>query len=311
MPVRFVIRELAHQVGVENVKQAAEWRSSNKDPDIAKAEEEALRKRAMYYLTTKGLNNAITEAGPYVLIRIEDFDRNHYLLNFTNGTLDLSCSPPVLRKQHRREDRITLLIDFDYDTDASCPEFLRFLTVTMGGNPDSDEDTEEQRVAREMVGYLKRMFGSSITGDISEKATFIFNGDTDTGKTTLLQIIRSTFPEYSVTIPIETLMTRDRNSSIEESLFALRGKRFAITSETGCSHTLNAQRLKVITQGDDSAEISVIPKYKPQVTFKATHHLFMDCNFRPASGAAMRRCGIGCASSTFLTAFHAISRTNR
>jgi hypothetical protein len=74
-----VIRELAHQVGLEYVKQAVEWRSDNRDKEVAKAEEESVRKRAMAYLTTKGLNNAVTEAIPYVLARIDDFDTKRWL----------------------------------------------------------------------------------------------------------------------------------------------------------------------------------------------------------------------------------------
>ena len=83
----------------------------------------------------------------------------------------------------------------------------------MGGNPDSDEDTDQRHVAGEMVRYLQKIFGCSLTGDTSEKNSFVFNGGTDTGKTTLLETIRDVVPDYSVTIPIESLMTLDRNSS--------------------------------------------------------------------------------------------------
>jgi putative DNA primase/helicase len=266
-----VIREMAHQVGIAYMHQATDYRSD--DPD----QERAVRKQALYYLTSAGINNALSEARPYLLAHIEDFDSNHSLLNFTNGTLEVETGE---RHAHRREDRITRLIDFDYDSDALCPEFERFMLVTMGGNPDSDDDDPEQRIAKEMVDYLQRILGCSVTSDISEKNIYICNGPTDAGKTTTLQIVRDTIPEYSVTIPIEVLMTKERNSAVEEALFSLRGKRFAITSETGRYYTLNVARIKQITQGEDGA-ISVIPKYKPQVTFTATHHLFMDCNFRP------------------------------
>jgi putative DNA primase/helicase len=275
-----VIRELAHQVGIQYVKEAVEWRSPNPNKDLAKTEEDALRKNAMSYLITKVLNNAITEARPYALVKIEDFDSNCDLLNFTNGTLDISSDQPILR-EHRREDRITRLINFDYDPNATCPEFLRFLITTMGGNPDNAEDTPEQRVAMEMIAYQQQIFGCTLSADVSDKNIFIFNGNTDTGKTTLLATVHGVIPDYTVTIPIEALMMEERNSSIEESLAALRGKRMAITSETSRYHTLNVARIKQITQGNDRAEISVVPKYKPQITFRATHHLFMDCNFRP------------------------------
>jgi putative DNA primase/helicase len=271
-----VIRELAHQVGIEYMHQATEYRCGDTD------KEDAVRKRALDYLKSWGLSNALTEARPYVLAKIEDFDQNDYLLNFRNGTLDLSTDPPLLR-EHRREDRITTLIDFDYDPNALCPEFEGFLIATMGGNPDAEEseqDVPQQRTAVDMVNYLQRVFGCAITGDTSEKLIFVFNGETDTGKTTLLQTIRGVIPEHSVVIPIEILMTQDRNSSIEEALFALRGKRFAITSETNKNTTLNVARIKQITQGQ-GAVIAVTPKYKPTINFRETHKLFMDCNFRP------------------------------
>lgn len=267
------VRELAHQVGVEYVHQAADYRSGDSE------RERAVRKLAERYLATGSLNNTLVEARPYMQVKIEDFDQNDYLLTYRNGTLDLSADPPVLR-EHHREDRITRLIDFDYDPDAACPEFERWLLETMGGNPDSDDDTAEQRNAKEMVECLQRVLGCSLCGDVGDKVIDIFNGPTDTGKTTLLFVIRYVMPDYSVEIPLETLLAKDRDSSIEEPLFSLRGKRFAMTSETERGHTLSSARIKQITQGAGGT-ITVTPKFKPSITFKATHHLFVDCNFRP------------------------------
>ena len=125
------------------------------------------------------------------------------------------------------------------------------------------------------------MLGYSLTADTSEKAAFVCNGLTDTGKTTLLCLIVNIFGDYATTIPIEALMVKVRNNATEEQLALLRGARLVVTSETEKGQRLAIARLKQITQGQN-APIQVVPKYKPLMTFPETHKLFMDCNYPPA-----------------------------
>jgi putative DNA primase/helicase len=269
------IRELAHEVAIAAMNQALRYEGKYS---------EEIKKRAFEFTKTRTLSNALREAKPKVLVRSAEFDTNHFLLNFTNGTLDLETNK--LREAHRK-DRITKVLSFAYDLEAKCPRFDEFTLELMGGlgkkldNGECEAVSVEQRAKVDgAVEYLDRTFGYSLTGDTSEKAVFVFHGPTNTGKSTLLQTVREILGDYATVISIDALTTRERNSMIEEQLYSLRGVRFAITSESGKGVKLSEARLKQITQGQN-AGIVVTPKFKPAIIFKETHKLFLDCNDLP------------------------------
>ena len=118
---------------------------------------------------------------------------------------------------------------FDYRSDATCPEFMRFLHRIMGDNPEGDPNERAER----LVKYLQKCFGYSLTAVVSEKVVFCFFGSGNNGKTTLLETIRFVLTEYSAQVLIDSLMThntRESNTSIAD-LADLRGARFVTTSE--------------------------------------------------------------------------------
>ena len=81
-----------------------------------------------------------------------DFDQDQWLLNVQNGTVDLrtgALRPP------RREDLITKMCSVEFDPSAKCPRWERFLSET-SGQPD-------------VVGFLQRSLGYSLTGETGER----------------------------------------------------------------------------------------------------------------------------------------------
>jgi putative DNA primase/helicase len=200
----------------------------------------------------------------------EELDRNPYLLNFLNGTLDLKSG---VLCEHRREDLITKLVHFDFDPQASCPLFLQFICRIMGASPDASEP-ELERASR-LVSYLQKCFGYSLTGDVAEKAVFCLFGAGNNGKTTLLEAIRFILAEYSTQVLIDSLMmhhSRESNASLAD-LGDLRGARFVTTSEAEEGQRLAVGKLKYLTQG--MGEIKTCRKYENPIKFTATHKLFL------------------------------------
>jgi putative DNA primase/helicase len=262
------VRELAHEVAIGAVNQGMRYQGDHANE---------IRDRALALVKTKTLNNMLREAKPYLRARFEDFDRNHYLVNFRNGTLNLKTG--VLREAWR-EDFITKLLPYDYDPDADCPRFRRYLLEVMGDDGSADVSDRQRQRAKAMVEYLERIFGYALTGDTSEKTVFALHGETDTGKTTLVQTMCAIMGEYATTISIEALTTKERTNNIEEQLFRLRGARLAVTSEAEEGIKLSVARLKQITQGQN-APIVVTPKFKSGISFPETHKLVMDCNHLP------------------------------
>src|SRR5262249_34989045 len=90
---------------------------------------------------------------PGIPILPDEMDRDPFLLNVQNGTLDLRTGQ---LREHRREDLITKLAPVKYDLSAKCPLWEKFLNRITNNRP-------------ELITYLRRAAGYSLTGDVSEQ----------------------------------------------------------------------------------------------------------------------------------------------
>jgi putative DNA primase/helicase len=246
-------------------------------PDVREIAEKHARKSESAAAINAMLACAECEDG--ISVSAADCDRQPFLLNLLNGTMDLKTGELFA---HRREDLITKLVHFNYEPTAECPLFLRFIYTIMGGSPEASE-AENERAGR-MVEYLPKCFGHALTGDVSEKAVFCFfdtKGKGNNGKTTLLEIIRFILSEYSAQVLIDSLMahqSRESNASLSD-LADLRAARFVTTSESEEGQRLAVAKLKYLTQG--MGEIKTCRKYENPIKFPATHKMFIDSNHKP------------------------------
>ena len=90
----------------------------------------------------------------------EELDADPWLLNVTNGTIDLRTGE---LREHRPEDLITKLVPVDYDPDAACPTWLQFLHDIMGAR-------------QALVDFLQRAVGYALTGSTREQVLFLMHG---------------------------------------------------------------------------------------------------------------------------------------
>jgi putative DNA primase/helicase len=212
-------------------------------------------------------------------IRATDLDRDPWLVNVENGTIDLSTGglrPPC------REDLTSKLIPLQYDPAAKCPRFMQFIYRIMGDGPDASADAKER--ADRLVHYLQRLFGCAATGQ-AEKVLVIFYGHLgNNGKTTLLTTISKALGdrEYSTQINIDSLMADPRglggNNAVNADLADLQGARFVFTSEVDKGQRLSLGRVKYLT---GLTAIRTRRLRENWITFPPTHKIFMDCNERP------------------------------
>jgi phage/plasmid-associated DNA primase len=100
----------------------------------AKSNNESLMRFAAGCRRSARITNALREAQPHITISANDLDTHPQLLNFLNGTVDLTTGELL---KHNREHYITKLIDHEYRPGASCALFLRFLERITGGGPYS------------------------------------------------------------------------------------------------------------------------------------------------------------------------------
>lgn len=162
-----------------------------------------------------------------VSILARDLDRDPWLLNCENGTLDLRSGG---LRPHRREDLITRAVPVAFDEKAVCPIFDDFISRIMGGN-------------EQLERFLRRAVGYSLTGDVSEQVLFILWGSGFNGKSTFVEIVTDLLADYALSCPVETLLVK-RGGGIPNDVARLAGARFvsAIEAQEGRPRQLAEQR---------------------------------------------------------------------
>lgn len=175
------------------------------------------------------LKLAATEEG--IAVRPEVFDADPWQFNTVGGTYCLrtgECHP------HDPEDRITKLVPFAPDPDAPRPTFTAFLDRIMGGNAN-------------LIGYLKRLFGYCLTGDISEHVFPIFHGVGANGKSTLLELMFTIAGDYAATINFTSLAVQRHADNTRNDLAALKGTRLVVVDEGAEGARINEELVKKLT----------------------------------------------------------------
>lgn len=144
----------------------------------------------------------------------ENWDNDPMLLGVANGVVDLRTGELRLGLP---DDRITITTSVDFAPDATCPRWLQFLNEVFG-DP-------------ELIDWLWRALGYSITGNTTEQCIFMGHGGGGNGKTKFNEAIRAALGDYSYSSPFSTFELFQR-ASIPNDLAALEFKRFVTSSET-------------------------------------------------------------------------------
>lgn len=193
----------------------------------------------------------------------EQFDQNPFLLNVSNGTIELSEQGTQLR-EHQRQDNITKLAPVEYAPEATCPRWIRFLDEVTAG------DTHLQVFLQQIVGY-------ALTGDTRGQVMFILYGTGCNGKSTFIETIASFLGDYAEATPIDTLLVK-RDTDIPNDLARLKGARFVYTGEPELGRRLSEGRIKQMT-GQDTITARFL--HAEFFDFKPQFKLFLSTNHRP------------------------------
>jgi putative DNA primase/helicase len=200
------------------------------------------------------------------------FDRHHHLLNVENGTIDLLTGK---LREHRRDDYLTKLVPIAYEPEATCPRFDQFM-----------QETFPAAAVRE---YMQRFAGYCLTGDTTEQSWWVFYGETATGKSTLVRILRGLLGPYAFELP-ENYFLLTKNQGADYTTAMLAGVRLATCVETNEGRRLDVAKVKQLT-GQDSVSASL--KYQNLFEFEMTAKLVLATNDRPeipaSDGAIWRR----------------------
>ncbi len=230
------------------------WWSDDNDAEVRRLAKTAVRHRYLNATTIVDLNDCAAESRfavasenrqrldallaqaqtePPISDAGEFWDRDPWLLGVANGVVDLRSG--TLRGG-APQDRITLHSDVPFEPDARCPRWLRFLDEVFGAD-------------QELIDYIWRAVGYSLTGDTSEQCVFTCYGSGANGKSVFLNSLRAVGGSYVYNVPFSTFELEAR-TSIPNDLAALAGRRQVTASETNEGVRLNEGRLKALTGCD-------------------------------------------------------------
>lgn len=128
-------------------------------------------------------------------------------------------------------------------------------------------------------GFLQRICGLALLGEVVEHILPFLFGTGANGKTTFMDAIRHAFGRLAVSLPAETLMVR-RHDPHPTELAPLAGARLAVFNELPPGMRFDEARVKVLTGGD---MLSARFLYGNPFEFRPSHSLFVVGNDKPAT----------------------------
>jgi putative DNA primase/helicase len=199
-------------------------------------------------------------AKPMLSIKPEIFDNDITLLNLQNGYLDLET---LALNPHDRDKYFLKISNATFSENATCPRWDKFLSEIFDNN-------------QELISFIKKAVGYTLTGSTIEQVMFILYGDGRNGKSVFLDIIGEIMGDYAQHVQPQTIMNKKFASNSSSDLARIDGARFVTTTESNYGSKLDEGLVKQLTGGDKVAarrlyenEIEFIPQFK---LWMATNH---------------------------------------
>lgn len=203
----------------------------------------------------------LSESDPAVIIPPERLDSDSLLINFQNGTYDGRKNE---LRPHARADLITKILNADFDPEATCSAWYRFLDRVFDGSID-------------LIEFVQRAVGYSLTGLTSEQVFFILHGLGANGKSVFVNTLLALFCDYGCSTPADTFLikTSDR---IPNDLARLAGARLVSAVEVEGGRRLAEALVKAMTGGDKVAARFL---HKEFFEFQPSFKIFLATNHKP------------------------------
>ena len=200
-----------------------------------------------------------------ITVQMDAFDRDMYLFNCHNGTINLRTGE---FRPHTPDDRLTKLTEVDYDPDATCPRWISFMEEVFEGDKDR-------------IRYLQKAVGYAMSGDTRLECMFILYGPTSrNGKGTTMDTVLRILGEYGRTAKPEMLSKKGfaDSSGPSEDVARLNGARMVNVSEPEKSMVIDASLTKQMT-GNNTLTARYLRENSFE--FKPQFKLFIDTNHLP------------------------------
>lgn len=187
-----------------------------------------------------------------------DFDARPDLLNTPTGVVDLTTGKLL---PHDPDLLLTKMTGVGYDPDAKHADWSAAL----------------EAVPEDIRAWLQVRYGQAATGYMTpDDRLIVQQGSGENGKTTVTAGVAGALGDYYLLVSDRVLLANPGDHPTE--LTDLRGARLAMIEETPEARRLSEARLKK-TVG--TPQITARRIRQNNVTFDATHSLFLSTNYKP------------------------------
>jgi putative DNA primase/helicase len=200
----------------------------------------------------------------------DDFDRDPYVLNVSNGTLRFLCLDGkwvVSRKDHDPADMISRVCDTHWDANATCANWTKHLETVL---PDKG-----------VRDYFQSCIGYVLTGLIDEQCIFMLQGKGNDGKSVTMNVLRQVMGGYGFAADVQTFMAGAQRSGGDATpdLARLSGDvRLVSVGEPKRGGAIDEARIKSVTGG---SPITARVLHGDPFEYTPKFKVLFECNGRP------------------------------
>ncbi|MEO0594989.1 MAG: phage/plasmid primase, P4 family [Chloroflexota bacterium] len=170
----------------------------------------------------------------YLMTEDECIDSQHDFINLRNGMFNIRTDELV---PHRRDFFMTSQLPFDYDADADCPLFRKFLRDSLLAPHSKETDWELEILIKEAMGY-------SLTSNTDFRVSFWLVGASGTGKSVLLNVLQALAGNSHTSIDL------DQMTNNPYQLADIAGKRLVTFTEPKANSVLADNHYKRLVSQD-------------------------------------------------------------
>ena len=255
------VKRMADQVVKEAEAGLFKYLKALPDAEDKVAAAKEYAKYIRFLRSSRAKTNMLLEAQHRVPVNTARLDTNKTILCTLNGELDL------IRGQllpHDSGNFNSKLVPYVYK-EMPHPNWDRFLLEVFAG------DTQ-------LIRYVQRAVGYSLTGETKEHCAFILYGTGRNGKSTFVEVIAELMGDYAANIQPETILIRQSSGGPTSDIARLKGVRFVTTSEPNEGMRLNEGLFKQLTGGD---RVTASLKYENEFEFTPEFKLWVTTNHKP------------------------------
>ena len=222
------------QLAKKTVRKIYEEAAQAEDSDMRKS----LSEHAVRSESRARIESMIFLSKSEVPILPDIMDSDLWLLNCNNGVVNLKTGKLT---PHNRNYMMTKISPIDFDPAAECPTWIQFLKDIM--------QDEAGKVKEELIEFLQKAVGYSLTGDTSEQVLFFLYGTGRNGKSTFVNVIKEMLGDYGKQTNAETFTVK-KSDRVNNDIAALKGARLVAATESEEGARLAESLVKQLTGGE-------------------------------------------------------------